>query len=183
MRDTRQEIIHFWFEETAPQQWFQSTSELDENIKERFGVTLEMADEGLCNTWSVDAEGCLALVLLLDQFPRHVYRNTPQAFATDEKALLVAKQALHRGFDQVMEPVKRGFLYIPFQHSENISDQKRSVDLYGAMKDENPAGQMYAQRHFEPVEKFGRFPHRNEILGRESTEEEIEFLKTHKGFL
>ncbi len=183
MRDTRQEIIHFWFEETAPQQWFQNNPALDEAIKDRFGTTLEMADDGLCNTWSVDVDGCLALVLLLDQFPRHVYRGTPQSLATDEKALLVAKQALHKGFDQVLDPVKRGFLYIPFQHSENLNDQKRSVELYGAMKDDNPTGFMYAERHYTPIEKFNRFPHRNEVLGRESTAEEIEFLKTNAGFL
>ncbi len=183
MRDTKHEIIHFWFEETEPQLWFQSHPEFDEEVRERFGVTHEMADDGLCNAWSVDAEGALALVILLDQFPRHMYRGTPKAFATDERALLVAKQAVHKGFDQIMEPVKRGFLYLPFQHSENLLDQERSVELYGSMKDENPAGDIYARRHYEPIKRFGRFPHRNEILGRESTEEEIEFLKTHDGFL
>ena len=90
---------------------------------------------------------------------------------------------MHKGFDQILEPVKRGFLYIPYQHSENLEDQKKSVKLFGAMADENPAGDMYAKRHLVPIEKFGRFPHRNEVLGRESSEEEIEFLKTHKGFL
>ena len=183
MRDTQQEIIRFWFEEVSPQQWFQSNPELDEEIRARFEVTHEMADDGLCNSWGVDAEGSLALVILLDQFPRHMYRRTPKAFASDERALLVAKQAVHKGFDQVLEPVKRGFLYLPFQHSENLQDQKKSVELFGAMADDNPAGDMYAKRHYVPIEKFGRFPHRNEILGRESTEEEIEFLKTHKGFL
>ena len=183
MRDTKHEIIHFWFEELEPQLWFQSTPQIDEDIAERFGVTLEMADDGLCNAWSVDAEGCLALVVLMDQFPRHIHRGTSKAFATDERALLVAKQALHKGFHQVMEPVKRGFLYLPFQHSENLQDQERSVELYTAMKDDNPAGHMYALRHHEPIDKFGRFPHRNEILGRESTEDEVEFLKTHGGFL
>lgn len=183
MRDTRHEIIHFWFEETHPQQWFQSSPVFDERVCDRFGVTYEMARDGLCNNWSADTEGALALVLVLDQFPRHMYRNTPAAFATDEAALLVAKEAIYKGFDQVIEPVKRGFLYVPFQHSEVLSDQKKSVELFGAMADENPAGDMYAKRHLVPIDKFGRFPHRNEILGRESTEEEIEFLKTHKGFL
>ncbi len=183
MRDTKQEIIHFWFEETAAQQWFQSNPGFDAEIRERFGVTCEMAGDGLCNAWSVDADGCLALVILLDQFPRHIYRGTPKSFATDESALIVAKQAVHKGFDQILEPVKRGFLYVPFQHSENFSDQERSVALYSAMEEENPAGHMYAMRHYEPIKRFNRFPHRNEILGRESTEEEIEFLKTHSGFL
>ena len=171
MRDTQQEILHFWFEELEPQQWFQSSDSVDEEVKERFGVTHEMADDGLCNHWAVDADGCLALIIVLDQFPRHMYRNTPKAFASDERALLIAKQAVHKGFDQVLEPVKRGFLYLPYQHSEDLPDQRKSVELFGAMAEENPAGDMYAKRHLVPIEKFGRFPHRNEILGRESTEE------------
>ena len=183
MRDTKYEINHFWFEELEPQQWFQSTPEVDEEIRDRFTVNYEMARDGLCKNWAVDAEGALALIIVLDQFPRHMHRGTPEAFATDQDALLIAKEAVHKGFDQVLEPVKRGFLYLPFQHSEVLSDQKKSVELFGAMADDNPAGDMYAKRHYVPVEKFGRFPHRNEILGRESTEEEIEFLKTHKGFL
>lgn len=183
MRDTQHEIIRFWFEELDPQQWFQQSDAVDEDIRERFSVTHEMAEEGLCDKWAIDAEGSLALIIVLDQFPRHMYRNTPKAFATDENALLIAKQAVHKGFDIVLEPVKRGFLYLPFQHSEVLTDQKRSVELFGAMADDNPAGDMYAKRHLVPIEKFGRFPHRNEILGRESSEEEVEFLKTHKGFL
>lgn len=183
MRDTQQEILHFWFEELEPQQWFQSSESVDAEIRERFAVTHEMADDGLCNHWAVDADGSLALILVLDQFPRHMFRGTPKAFASDERALLIAKQAVHKGFDQVLEPVKRGFLYLPYQHSETLTDQKKSVALFGAMADDNPAGDMYARRHLVPIEKFGRFPHRNGILGRESSEEEIEFLKTHKGFL
>lgn len=183
MRDTKYEINHFWFEELEPQQWFQSTHEVDEEIRHRFSVNYEMARDGLCKNWAIDAEGALALIIVLDQFPRHMHRGTPEAFATDQDALLIAKEAVHKGFDQVLEPVKRGFLYLPFQHSEVLSDQKKSVELFGAMADDNPAGDMYAKRHFVPIDKFGRFPHRNEILGRESSEEEIEFLKTNKGFL
>lgn len=183
MRDTQNEINHFWFEELQPQQWFQQSDSVDAEITERFEVTHQMANDGLCNHWAADADGALALVIVLDQFPRHMYRNTPKAFASDERALLIAKQAIHKGFDQILEPVKRGFLYLPYQHSENLSDQKKSVELFGAMANDNPAGDMYAKRHYVPIEKFGRFPHRNEVLGRESSEEEIEFLKTHKGFL
>jgi len=183
MRDTKYEINRFWFEELDAQQWFQSSTQVDEDIKERFLTTYEMARDGLCNNWSVDAEGALALIIVLDQFPRHMFRGAPAAFATDQDALLVAKQAVHKGFDQILEPVKRGFLYLPFQHSEVLQDQKKSVELFGAMAHDNPAGDMYAKRHYVPIEKFGRFPHRNQVLGRDSTDEEIEFLKTHKGFL
>lgn len=183
MRDTQHEVLHYWFEELSPQQWFQQSPQVDEAIKERFSVTYDLAADGLSNHWADDADGALALIIVLDQFPRHMFRNTPKAFETDEKALLVAKQAVHKGFDQVLEPVKRGFLYLPFQHSEVLGDQKKSVELFGKMAEENPAGDMYAKRHLVPIEKFGRFPHRNEVLGRESSEEEIEFLKTNGGFL
>ncbi len=183
MRDYQDEIIHFWFEETEPQMWFQSNEAFDERIRDRFLVIYDMAREGLCNHWADDAEGALALIIVLDQFPRHLFRGKPQAFETDEKALLVAKKAVNKGFDQILTPVKRGFLYLPFQHSEKLADQERSVELFGAMAEDNPAGDMYAKRHHKPIELFGRFPHRNEVLGRESTAEEIEFLKTHDGFL
>lgn len=183
MRDSKYEILHYWFEELEPQQWFQSTEQVDNTIRDRFHVVHDMAKDGLSNHWADDADGALALIIVLDQFPRHMYRGTPAAFATDDKALLVAKQAVNKGFDQILEPVKRGFLYLPFQHSEKLADQERSVELFGAMAHENPAGDMYARRHYVPIEKFGRFPHRNEILGRDSSPEEIEFLKTHDGFL
>ncbi len=183
MRDTKHEIIHFWFDELEPQLWFQSTPQIDAEIAERFSVSHEMAGDGLCDDWSIDSDGCLALVILLDQFPRHMYRASPKAFATDARALLIAKQAISKGFDQILDPVKRGFLYLPFQHSEEFSDQERSVALFGSMKDVNSTGFMYAERHYEPIRLFGRFPHRNDVLGRESTAEEIEFLKTHGGFL
>ncbi len=177
MRDTKQEIIHFWFEETQPQQWFQKSPDFDALVRNRFSTIYEMAKDGLCNNWSSDAEGALALVIVLDQFPRNMFRDTPAAFATDEQALLAAKQAIAKGFDQILEPVKRGFLYVPFQHSENMNDQNRSVELMGAMQYDNPAGYDYALRHRVVIEKFGRFPHRNKILGRENTPEEEEYLK------
>lgn len=183
MRDSKYEILHFWFEETAPQQWFQKSDEFDRFIIDRFSVTYEMAKDGLCDSWNVDAEGCLALTIILDQFPRHMFRGSPRSFESDQRALLIVKQAVHKGFDQILEPVKRGFLYLPFQHSEDLRDQKRSVELYTAMKDENPAGYMYALRHYDAIEKFGRFPHRNAVLNRESTPEEEQFLKEKDGFL
>ncbi len=183
MRDTRHEILSFWFDELSPQQWFQSNPELDDQIRERFFITYEMARDGLCDHWISDVDGALALCILLDQFPRHFFRGKPEAFATDSNALLVVKQAIRNGFDQVLEPVKRGFLYVPFQHSENMSDQNRSVELMEAMKEDNPAGYDYALRHRIVIEKYGRFPHRNEILGRQNTPDEEEYLaKPGAGF-
>lgn len=183
MRDMMHEVIRFWFEETAPQQWFQKNPDFDDLVKQRFFPVYETAREGGCDVWSQDAEGALALCIVLDQFPRHMFRNTPQAFAADEQALSMVAEAIRKGFDQVLEPVKRGFLYLPFQHSENLAEQERSVKLYTAMKNENPAGYMYALRHHEAIARFGRFPHRNAALGRESTSEELEFLKERDGFL
>ena len=183
MREAKMDVLTFWFEETAPQQWFQQSDELDALVRERFAGTHEMAKDGHCDDWAHDADGALALVVLLDQFPRHMFRGTPESFATDKQALLIAKDAIHKGFDQVLNPTKRGFLYLPFQHSEHLPDQKRSVELFGSMKNVNPTGYMYAKRHYEPIEKFDRFPHRNEVLGRESTAEEVAFLATHGGFL
>jgi uncharacterized protein (DUF924 family) len=176
MRDTKQEVLRFWFEETAPAQWFQKNDVFDAEVRERFLVTYDMAAKDLCAEWSRDAQGVLALCIVLDQFPRNMFRGTPKAYATDEKALLISKAAINKGFDQLMTPVKRRFVYLPFEHSENLNDQKRSVQLFESMKDSDPLGYEYALKHYEVIEKFGRFPHRNAVLGRESTDEELQYL-------
>jgi uncharacterized protein (DUF924 family) len=176
MRDTRHEIIHFWFEETEPQLWFQNNPQFDERIRDRFQVTYDMAKDGLCNNWGTDADGSLALCLVLDQFPRHLYRGAAAEFATDERALLVAKQAISKGFDQVMSHEKKFFLYIPFEHSERFSDQKRNLELFKSMENENPLAYRTALRRYEVIEKFGRFPQRNKALGRDTTPEEQAWL-------
>lgn len=176
MRDTKSELLRFWFEELQPQQWFYQNAEVDEEIRSRFKTTYEMAANHLCDAWANDAHGALALIIVLDQFPRHMFRGTPMAFTSDKGALLIAKQSVRKGFDQVLDPVKRGFLYIPFQHSEELAEQKRSVELYGSMKDVNPTGYDYAVRHYEVIARFGRFPHRNKILGRVSSPEEEDYL-------
>lgn len=177
MRDTKQEITHFWFEETEPQLWFQQNETFDKQITDRFSVTYDMAKDGLCNNWSSDAEGCLALCLLLDQFPRRMHRGKAAAYETDEKALLVAKQAIHKGFDQVLPQEQRFYIYLTFEHSENEHDQKRNLELFKAMQAENPVAYHVAQERFEVFSRFGRFPERNEALGRESTDEELEYLE------
>lgn len=176
MRDTKQEVLKFWFEEISPQQWFQKNDSFDEDIKERFMVTYDMARKGLCSDWTNDADGVLALCLVLDQFPRNMFRDSAKAFETDEKSLLIVKEALHKGFDQLLSSVKRRFIYMPFMHSENVIEQRRSVSLFETMKDDNPLSYEYALKHLEVIEKFGRFAHRNEVLGRESSEEELEYL-------
>ena len=176
MRDSKQEVLHFWFKETKPQQWFQKNDQFDEQIKERFESVYGLARDGLCDDWKRSPEGCVALCVVLDQFPRNMYRGTPDMFATDLKALLVAKHAIANGFEQLVKPEERRFLYLPYEHSENLADQKKSVELFEKMKNEDPLGHDYAVRHMDVIEKYGRFPHRNEILGRDSSPEEEEYL-------
>ncbi|MFP4313567.1 MAG: DUF924 family protein [Alphaproteobacteria bacterium] len=177
MKDSKQSIISFWFEETKPQQWFQINPEFDQIIRDRFFNTYELAASGACEDWKKDAEGCLALCILLDQFPRNLFRGEKQAFETDKQALLIAKHAIHRGFDQILIPMKRRFLYMPFMHSENLNDQKRSVELFETMQVEDPMGYEHALRHYREIERFGRFPYRNKALERSNTPEEDEYLK------
>ncbi|MBI1300092.1 MAG: DUF924 family protein [Alphaproteobacteria bacterium] len=177
MRDTKNEVLKFWFEETQPQQWFQKNDAFDADIRDRFMVTYDMARKDMCQDWARDAEGVLALVIVLDQFPRNMFRGDPKMFATDSKALLIVKEALHKGFDHILPTVKRRFVYMPFMHSEELKEQKRSVALFESMKEDEPLSYEYALKHMEVIEKFGRFPHRNVVLGRESTQEELGYLK------
>lgn len=176
MKDVAQEILEFWFEDTQPAQWFQVNPDFDNDIKGRFEDAYDKASRGIFDDWKTDSDGCLALCLLLDQFPRNMYRGTAKAFATDAKALVVAKFALAKGFDQVLTPIKRRFLYLPFEHSENLNDQRKCVDLFDRMKKDDPLGYDYALRHLKVIEKYGRFPHRNKVLSRMSTPDEEEYL-------
>ncbi|HEU4838600.1 MAG TPA: DUF924 family protein [Micavibrio sp.] len=176
MKDSAQYILNFWFEETQPPQWFQVNPEFDRTIKNRFEDSYEKGAMGIYDDWKMDPDECLALCLLLDQFPRNMYRGTAKAFATDGKALVAAKFALSKGFDQVLAPIKRRFLYLPFEHSENLNDQRKCVELFEKMKKDDPLGYDYAMRHLKVIEKYGRFPHRNKILSRMNTPEEEEYL-------
>ncbi|MCI5060290.1 MAG: DUF924 domain-containing protein [Alphaproteobacteria bacterium] len=176
MKDFQKEIIDFWFVETQPQQWFQVNAEFDARVKERFLDFYQNASQGTYDEWQKSADGALALCILLDQMPRNMFRGTPQAFETDKKALVIAKFALSKGLDQVLSPQKRRFLYLPFEHSENLNDQRRCVELFEKMKDDDPLGYDYALRHLKVIEEFGRFPHRNKILGRDNTPEEEAYL-------
>jgi uncharacterized protein (DUF924 family) len=183
MKNVQQDVLTFWFEDTQPAQWFQVNADFDALIKERFADAYEKAAAGIFDDWKGDADGCLALCILLDQFPRNMFRGTALAFATDSRALVIAKYALSKGFDQVLSPVKRRFIYLPFEHSENYNDQRKCVELFEKMKKDDPLGYDYAMRHLKVVEKFGRFPHRNKILGRMNTPEEEEYLsKPGAGF-
>ncbi len=176
MRDTKQEVLKFWFDEIEPVQWFQKNDSFDQEISDRFMLTYDMAKKDLCASWTRDAEGVLALCIVLDQFPRNMFRGQPKSFETDQKALLISREALHKGFDQVLSPQKRTFLYMPFMHSESLEDQEKSVKLFESMKEDNPLNYEYAIKHLAVILEFGRFPHRNKILGRESTAAEKIYL-------
>ncbi|MEO6021984.1 MAG: DUF924 family protein [Burkholderiales bacterium] len=180
-------VDEFWFAGPNGDQrgqsrkvWFVKDCAFDEEIRCRFLAVYEAAAENKLAHWATTPRGALSLIVVLDQFPRNLYRDTPGAFSTDLKARTLAKQAVDVGLDQAVLPVERLFFYLPFEHSESIADQVRAVTLFEALtaSNANMDGFLdYARRHHAVVEKFGRFPHRNHILNRESTAEEIEFLK------
>ncbi len=160
--------------------WFVKNATLDAEIQTRFLQTLEVVQRGELPHWLGEPKSCLCLVLLLDQFPRNMFRDTARAFATDAAALDVARFAVAQGYDQLLPAVERIFFYLPFEHSEALDDQERCVALVQALvnADASRADFLdYAQRHRAVIERFGRFPHRNQTLGRVSTAAEIEFLR------
>jgi uncharacterized protein (DUF924 family) len=168
------QIVSFW-SEAGPDKWFEQDESFDQAIRSRFLATYEAAANGELAVWEESVEGALALVLLLDQFPRNMFRGNARAFATDALARAVADRALARGFDQATDLAVRAFFYLPFMHSEALIDQERSVRLYEALGD---AEQLrYATEHRDVVQRFGRFPRRNRALGRDTTPAEQAFLE------
>jgi uncharacterized protein (DUF924 family) len=170
---TPDEVVSFW-REAGPERWFARDEALDEACRERFGLTYEAAARGDLNEWELTPEGALAVVLLLDQFPRNMFRGTRRVYATDPAALMTADRAIEKGYDQKVDPALRQFFYLPFMHAEDLAHQERSVALNEALGD--PESVKWAHHHRDIVARFGRFPHRNGILGRETTEEEASFL-------
>jgi uncharacterized protein (DUF924 family) len=180
--DSPAEVLSFWFgaERGKPRKaWFEKNEAFDREIRERFLPLYEEAAAGKMALLKETAADCLALIVVFDQFPRNMFRGTARAFATDPLALEAARHAVARGFDQGMLPVERTFVYLPFEHSEALADQHKACELFQPL-DAFPETQgvyRYALAHREIIERFGRFPHRNAILGRASTPEELEFLK------
>jgi uncharacterized protein (DUF924 family) len=169
------DVLLFWFEQTEPDQWFKKDPTFDASVRERFLGLHEMLVSRGHNGLLTDADTALASVIVLDQMSRNMFRDTPRAFAADPQALWVAEAAIDRGFDAGLTKDQRMFLYLPFQHSEDRQSQARSVQLVASLSD--PELENWAQAHRAIVDRFGRFPHRNGILGRISTPEETEFLK------
>ncbi len=178
-------ILEFWFGAETPQQfrteWFNGGEAFDQEIARRFQIELGQAFSSGLDGWDGLPRSALALVLLLDQFPRNAYRGTPLAFLGDARALEVTLLGLERGYQQRFTPLERLFFYLPLEHAENLVLQDRSVELMRQLEAEAPElakAQLadYAERHRAVIQRFGRFPHRNEILGRDSTPEEMQFL-------
>ncbi len=177
-----QEVLGFWFgREGEPgygefrEAWFRKDPEFDRQVRDRFEDLHEAAAAGELEGWREEARSCLALVILLDQFPRNMFRGDPRSYATDRMAQETAEYAVDRAIDRELPAFQRMFLYMPFMHSEDLERQRRSVELFRALGGEDDTTG-YAVRHMEIVERFGRFPHRNEVLGRQTTPEEAAFL-------
>lgn len=168
------EILHFWFEEISPAQWFKKDDEFDQMIKERFANVHAAAVRCELFKWRVDPLGRLAEIIVLDQFSRNMYRNQPAAFAFDPLALALAQEAIRAGMGDSFSNPWKLFLYMPFMHSESAVLHEIAVVLFSTPGMEQNLE--YEQKHKAIIDRFGRYPHRNEILGRESTAEELEFL-------
>ena len=192
-RPSLEEVRHFWFEDAclAPEslarhqaRWFAPSDQLDRDIEQRFGALPDAARSGTLPYRPDDPHDLLAIILILDQFPRQIYRNTPQAFAYDQQARVISRTIIEKSLFQVLTPVEQVFVFLPFQHSETLSDQSLSVQLNDTLLQQAPQSYHsflanaldYARRHCSIIERFGRFPHRNVALGRESTKEEKTFL-------
>jgi len=188
-----QDVHEFWFAdavdsfEVATERsrlWFSSDADFDRQIRERFLGLLEMWPKGELDAWTKQPRSLLSLVLVLDQFPRNLFRDTARCFEYDMAARHIAEQAVARGFDEMLEPLEAVFLYLPFEHSEALLDQERSIALFRGLEDRAPEEERgmfehfsaYALRHYEIIAEFGRFPHRNRQLGRDFTQQEIDFI-------
>jgi uncharacterized protein (DUF924 family) len=173
MPATPAEVFAFW-REAGPDKWFEKDDAFDAAIRARFLDTYESAAAGRLAAWEDDAESALALTIVLDQFPRNMFRGEARAFAADPLARVVADRAIARGFDRPYVPPERRFFYLPFMHAENLADQERCIALCRAAADDE--GVKYAELHADIIRRFGRFPHRNQVLGRATTPEEQAFL-------
>lgn len=178
-------VLDFWFgrpgtpaHDTARPEWFRKDVAFDAEIRQRFGALVDEADRNGLTAWEADDTGRLALIVVCDQFPRNLFRDDARAFALDPRARALAHRALDDGLDQRLPPIRRVFVYLPLEHSESLADQHESVRRFGALRDDPHAGGylQWAERHRDVIERFGRFPHRNAVLGRTSTEQERAFL-------
>ena len=172
---TADDVLNFWFRELDSTDWFKKNPHVDQLMNERFKELLKRASRGELAGWRETPEGRLAEILLLDQFSRNIYRDTKKAFENDALALSLSQEMIDLGLDQGFPPEKKAFIYLPFMHSENIADHRRALELFS--QDGLEENLDFENKHLQILETFGRYPHRNKILGRKSTAQEIEFLK------
>ncbi len=173
-------IIDFWFAESSRGLWFKSTPEMDAQLRDRFiDIWLAAAEEKF-SAWEESPTGALALAIILDQFPLNMFRGKPLTFSTEAQARTIARAAIDRQFDKTLTDEQKCFIYMPFMHSEDMTDQDRSIELFDQSGLEESI--RFAHHHRDIVQRFGRFPHRNEILGRHSTQEELDYLASPEGF-
>ena len=170
-----EEILNFWFIECKPVQWFKKNKDFDQMIEKRFSYAIENAIKGKMGKWEENETGCLALIIVLDQFTRNAFRDTPRAFAGDERALALSQTCRDKGYLNNPDIKRRQFMLMPMMHSENLAVQDAALPLF--IKYTSEKDYEYAKKHREIIARFGRFPHRNVILGRKSTIEELNFLK------
>ena len=178
---TPQNILDFWYSKEMQSRWFASTPALDDEIRNKFESLWRKAAAGELDGWKETPEGCLALVIVLDQLPLNMFRGKAESFSTEQQAVEIAKHAIGKDYDQRLPAERLAFLYMPLMHSEHLADQDLSVRLFETAKLESNL--RFAQHHRELIRKYGRFPHRNGILGRQSTPEEIEYLASGEAFL
>ncbi len=192
--ETKEGVLRFWFGEGSAQAvpdkerlrfWFNGGERVDGLIRERYAALVEQGGRGYLDAWLDTPRGTLAMIVLLDQFPRNIYRGSARAYAFDERALAACREGQAKGWDELLSPLERAFFYLPLEHAEDLAAQERSVALFARLLDqaETPLREVcagfydYAVRHRDVIARFGRFPHRNHVLGRDSTPEEIEFLQ------
>ncbi len=174
------EVINFWFSEPVKSKWFRSTVAFDTELKHRYESLWKSACARELDDWQEHAEGALALVIVLDQFPLNMYRDSSLSYSSEAQAREVSRLAIQQEFDKVLHKPEKAFLYMPFMHSEDIEDQMVSVSLYEKGELENNL--RFARHHQEIIRRFGRFPHRNRIMRRESTLAEIDYLNSKEAF-
>ena len=177
---TPAEVISFWYADETRKRWFKSTPEFDRLLKDKFETLLHSAIDGDLESWRYTADGCLALCILLDQVPRNIYRGKAEAFATDQQALEVCKHSIDTNLYQQLNADHSRFLFMPLMHSEDLQDQQLSIAMFAEAGLQEQSE--YAHHHASIIEKYGRFPHRNAVLGRESSSAELEYLESDGAF-
>ncbi|MCU7835046.1 MAG: DUF924 domain-containing protein [gamma proteobacterium symbiont of Taylorina sp.] len=178
---TPDDIITFWYSPRVKQQWFKSTTELDKEIHDKYCLLWKQAASGELDSWAVSAAGSLSLAIILDQFPLNMFRGQAKSFSTEKKAINISKAAISKSLDEQLTIEQKVFLYIPLMHSEEISIQNQSVELFKHTGLESNL--RFARHHRSIIERFGRFPHRNSVLDRKSSSEEISYLHSKEAFL